>query len=194
MKKKKVLGIVVCAFIALGIIGNMTGNNDSSKPGNNTKQEQKQKSPEMETYQKFVSIPMGSDYETVKSAFGTDGKMQHENDVAGIKTQSYQFKVGNTTAIMMFQNGALVNKAMDSLAFYKQNGEKITMDEFNQIQTGMNYEQVKEIFKRDGLLKSETNIAGSGSQLFQWINSDGSNAIITFNAGAVDSKTQTNLK
>ncbi|EPP14799.1 beta-lactamase-inhibitor protein BLIP, partial [Megasphaera sp. BL7] len=76
----------------------------------------------------------------------------------------------------------------------KQKGEKITMPEFNQIQIGMSYEQVKEIFKRDGLLKSETNIMGTGSRLISWINSDGSNAIITFGPNGVDSKTQTNLK
>ena len=194
MKKKKVLGIAICVIIALGVIGNMNNSGDTSKKGNTTKQEQKQESPEMQAYKTFLSIQMGSDYDTVKNALGVDGKLQHENEVAGIKTQSYEFKVGKVHATMMFQNGGLTSKAMDSLSFYKQSGEKITMDEFNQVQTGMSYDQVKEIFKRDGMLKSETSIAGGDSKLFSWINSDGSNAIITFNGGGVDSKTQTNLK
>lgn len=194
MKKKKVLGIAICVIIALGVIGNMNNSGDTSKKGNTTKQEQKQESPEMQAYKTFMSIQMGSDYDTVKNALGVDGKLQHENEVAGIKTQSYEFKVGKVHATMMFQNGGLTSKAMDSLSFYKQSGEKITMDEFNQVQTGMSYDQVKEIFKRDGMLKSETSIAGGDSKLFSWINSDGSNAIITFNGNGVDSKTQTNLK
>lgn len=202
MSKKKVAGIVICAFIALGVIGNLMNPNDSSKPSGTTKQEQKQDakqapkqdSQEMQAYQKFVSIPMESDYDTVKNTFGVDGKMQHENDIGGFKTQAYEFKVGKTTAIMTFQNGALTSKAMDSLSFYKQNGEKITLDEFNKIQTGMTYDQVKDLFKRDGLLKSETAIAGSGTKLYSWMNSDGSNAVITFGDGAVNSKTQTGLK
>lgn len=96
--------------------------------------------------------------------------------------------------MMTFQRGQLTNKAMDSLSFYRQNGEAITMDQFNRIQTGMSYDQVKDIFGRDGLLKSETNIGGHDSRLMSWINSDGSNVIITFGLGAVSSKTQTRLK
>lgn len=198
MSKKKVVGIIICAFIALGVVGNLMNPNDSGKPSETTKQEQKQTqkqdNPEMQAYKKFVSIPMESDYSTVKNTLGVDGKMQHENDIGGIKTQAYEFKVGNATAIMTFQNGALTSKAMDSLSFYKQDGEKITLDEFNKIQTGMTYDQVKDLFKRDGLLKSETAIVGAGTKLYSWMNSDGSNAIITFGDGTVNSKTQTNLK
>lgn len=193
MKKKKVFGVAVCVLIALGVIGNLTDNSNSGNPSSTTKQEQKE-SKEMQMYQKFVSIPMGSDYETVKSLLGDAGKLQHENEIGGVKTQSYQFNIGNTHAIMMFQNGALTSKAMDSLAFYKQNGDKITLNQFNQIQTGMTYDQVKQIFNHDGLLKSETDIMGSVSKLYAWMNSDGSNVIVTFTGDTVDSKTQTNLK
>ncbi len=199
MKKKKILGIVVGVVIVLGAIGSCMGpDKTADKSGTtakDTKQVEQQKaSPEMEMYKKFVTLKMGSDYNTVKTTLGVEGTLQHENDVAGIKTQSYEFKAGGTYATMMFQNGALVSKAMDSLSFYQQSGEKITQAEFNKIQTGMNYKQVKDIFKRDGVLKSETSIAGMGSQLFSWMNSDGSNAIITFGANGVDSKSQMGLK
>ena len=148
----------------------------------------------MKAYKKFIDLKMGSDYNAVKDAFGVEGKLQHENDVAGTKTQVYEFKTGSTYASMTFQNGSLVGKAMDSLKFYKQNGEKITMEEFSKVKTGMNYDQVKEIFKRDGILKSESSIGGMSSRLFSWMNSDGSNAIITFGNDGVSSKTQMNLK
>lgn len=196
MKKKKILGIAVCAILVLGAIGGLGSNNKTtSKTGTPTKQEQQQKeSPEMKAYKKFIDLKMGSDYNAVKDAFGVEGKLQHENDVAGIKTQVYEFKTGSTYASMTFQNGELVGKAMDSLKFYKQNGEKITMKGFNKVQTGMNYDQVKEIFKRDGILKSESSIGGMSSRLFSWMNSDGSNAIITFGNDGVSSKTQMNLK
>lgn len=159
-----------------------------------SKPKEQTSSKEFDAYKKFVSIPMGSDYDTVKNTLGVNGQLKHENEIAGIKSQAYEFKIGSAIAMMTFQKGRLTSKAMDSLSFYKQKGEKITMAEFNQIQIGMSYEQVKEIFKRDGLLKSETNIMGTGSRLISWINSDGSNAIITFGPNGVDSKTQTNLK
>lgn len=193
--KKKTIGIAVCVLIALGIIGNMNKSDDPGKASAGTQQQEQQKeSPEMQTYQKYVALPMGSSYDAVKSALGADGKLQHENDVAGIKTQSYEFKVGGAIINAMFQNGELTSKAMGSLAFFRQNGDKITLEQFNQVQTGMSYDQVKEIFKRDGALQSETSISGAENKLYSWINNDGSNAIITFGNGSVDSKTQANLK
>ena len=149
---------------------------------------------EMDAYKKFVALPMGSDYNTVRNALGVDGELKHENQVGDTKTQAYQFRVGSAVAMMTFQRGQLTNKAMDSLTFYRQNGESITMDQFNRVQTGMTYDQVKDIFGRHGLLKSETNIGGHDSRLMSWINSDGSNVIITFSQGTVSSKTQTRLK
>ena len=54
MKKKKILGIVVGVVIVLGAIGTK-----------DTKQVEQQKaSPEMEMYKKFVTLKMGSDYNT----------------------------------------------------------------------------------------------------------------------------------
>ena len=197
--------IFLVAFIICGFIGMAINPQPASPASQQTQQTQQStemaskpkeqtSSKEFDAYKKFVSIPMGSDYDTVKNTLGVNGQLKHENEIAGIKSQAYEFKIGSAIAMMTFQTGRLTSKAMDSLSFYKQKGEKITMAEFNQIQIGMSYEQVKEIFKRDGLLKSETNIMGTGSRLISWINSDGSNAIITFGPNGVDSKTQTNLK
>ncbi len=203
-KKKRGL-ICLCALFLCGFINIIVNPVPPTTPASQ-KQETQQSShksdsksqqssnKEMDAYKKFVSLPMGSDYDTVKNTFGVNGELKHENEVAGIKTQAYEFKIGSAVAMMTFQKGMLTSKAMDSLSFYKQRGDKITLAEFNQIQTGMSYEQVKEILKRDGLLKSETNIAGTTSRLISWINSDGSNVIITFGNGKVNSKTQTNLK
>ena len=96
---------------------------------------------------------------------------------------------------LMFQNGSLNSKSIASLAFLKPSGNKITLDQFNQIQAGMTYDQVKQILGSEGRLSTQTEIMGVQSSLYTWMNSGGSNIVITFGGdGTVDSKTQMGLK
>lgn len=194
----------MASIFILGTLGNVVSPHPANTPSRQQEVSQPQKqeaakeapkdSVEMAAYKKFVALPMGSDYNTVRNTFGVDGELKHENQVGDTKTQAYQFRIGDAIALMTFQRGQLTSKGMDSLSFYKQTGDAITMDQFTRVQTGMSYEQVKSIFGRDGLLKSETTIGNHDSRLISWLNSDGSNVIITFSQGAVSSKTQTRLK
>lgn len=112
-----------------------------------------------------------------------------------MKTQSYDFVVDNAHMALMFQNGALNSKSIASLSFLKPNGSKITLDQFNQIQAGMTYDQVKQILGSEGRLSTQTEIMGMRSSLYTWMNSGGSNIVITFGSeGTVDSETQFGLK
>ena len=77
----------------------------------------------------------------------------------------------------------------------KPSGGKITLEQFNQIQTGMTYDQVKQILGSEGRLSTQTEIMGIRSSLYTWMNSGGSNIVITFGSeGTVDSKSQFGLK
>lgn len=138
---------------------------------------------------------MGSSYEQVKNALGVEGTLTHENVIADIKTQSYDFVVDNAHMTLMFQNGSLNSKSIASLSFLKPSGSKITLDQFNQIQAGMTYDQVKQILGSEGRLSTQTEIMGVQSSLYTWMNLGGSNIVITFGGdGTVDSKTQMGLE
>ena len=197
MKKKKIFGIVVLVIIALGVIGSCGKSDNSSSQQtaqNGTKQEQ-QKAPskEQEFYNKFLSIQMGSDFDTVNATLGGNGQLQHENEIGGIKTQSYQWKEGLSNVTAMFQNGQLTNKATANLSFFKGNTD-FTMDQFNKIQQGMPYDDVKAVMGTDGYLESESQLMGSNSTVYGWISKSGANVQVTFSDGQVNSKTQFGLK
>lgn len=196
MTKKKGLLLAVVVFIGLSYAcGHDSNQGTESKPSTSQSQEAKAPSKSEVAYDKFVNLPMGSSYEQVKNALGVEGKLTHENVIADIKTQSYDFVVDNAHMTLMFQNGSLNSKSIASLAFLKPSGNKITLDQFNQIQAGMTYDQVKQILGSEGRLSTQTEIMGVQSSLYTWMNSGGSNIVITFGGeGTVDSKTQFGLK
>lgn len=196
MTKKKGLLIAFVVLIGLSYACSSDTQKDSSKPTTSqTQQQAKAPSKEEVAYDKFLKINMGSSLADVKNALGVDGKLDHENDVAGIKTQDYTFTVGSAHMNMMFQDGALTAKSIASLSFLKPNGDDITMAQFEKVQTGMNYDQVKQILGREGRLLSQSSIMGETSTMYMWLNKGGANLNISFNSsGVVDSKTQFGLK
>ena len=77
----------------------------------------------------------------------------------------------------------------------KANDNKVTLEKFNKIKTGMTYEQVVEIIGEEGTLDSETELMNVKTQIYHWYAKNHmSNAIITFSNNKVTSKTQTALK
>jgi hypothetical protein len=71
---------------------------------------------------------------------------------------------------------------------------KITLSEFNSIQSGMTVDQVNNIVGGPGKLLSQTDIGGHHTEIRMWSGQDlGSNANVTFQDGAVISKAQFGL-
>ncbi len=75
---------------------------------------------------------------------------------------------------------------------------KITLDKFNQIKTGMTYEEVVEIIGEEGTVLSEVNLTGDEQYhtiIYNWkAKNNIANANITFQAGKVVSKAQMGLE
>lgn len=75
----------------------------------------------------------------------------------------------------------------------------ISLEEFNNIETGMTYEQVCDIVGGEGTLSSSVDV-GIGEEyktkIYQWTGSGsiGANANVTFQGGKVISKAQVGLK
>lgn len=75
-----------------------------------------------------------------------------------------------------------------------ENGPEITLDEFNQIETGMTYEEVVNIIGSEGTLTSETTVGDITSKMYSWNGkSIASNATFLFQNDSLTSKSQLNL-
>lgn len=77
---------------------------------------------------------------------------------------------------------------------------KVTLEKFNKIETGMTYNEVVEIIGEEGTLSSESSF-GEGTEfetntkIYYWYAENRmSNVLITFSNDKVSSKTQTGLK
>lgn len=77
-----------------------------------------------------------------------------------------------------------------------QSQEKLNLEKFNKIETGMSYDQVVEIIGEEGTVLSESEIANIKTIVYSWYGegSVGANANITFQNGKVTSKAQFGLK
>ena len=71
----------------------------------------------------------------------------------------------------------------------------MSLEEFNQIQNGMSYEEVQKIVGSAGTVLSESSIGGISIRIVSWLGNGslGSNAAITFQNGAVSGKSQAGL-
>lgn len=89
------------------------------------------------------------------------------------------------------------NKAIQkSVSGVSDSSEYITMDEYNQIETGMSYEKVQEIVGSSGEISAESEVAGTKIIIVTWYGNGvaGSNANVTFTNNAVTTKAQVGLK
>lgn len=96
-------------------------------------------------------------------------------------------------------NGDNANASTSSNNFETLDNTKITLEEFNRIETGMTYEQVTDIIGGEGTVLSEADITGNPeykTTIYTWEGSGslGANANVTFQGGKVVSKAQFGLK
>lgn len=78
-----------------------------------------------------------------------------------------------------------------------QKQEKMTLEKFNKIKTGMTYKQVVEIIGEEGTVLSETDLGDSKykTTIYCWYADNGiANANVTIQGGKVVSKAQAGLK
>lgn len=147
------------------------------------------------TEEKYDSIQTGMTYEEVIDIIGENGTSISESEIAGIKTVIYEWtsSEGWGNANITFQDGKVVNKAQFGIS--SGDDIEITLDQYNSIETGMSYEEVVALLGGEGALLSDTEIAGSKSQIYMWNGTSlGANANVTFSDGKVISKSQLGLK
>jgi hypothetical protein len=72
-------------------------------------------------------------------------------------------------------------------------GAKVTLAEFNQIQSGMSYSQVESIIGEPGEKLSESDMAGFHTVMYMWRNPNGANMNAMFQNDKLINKAQINL-
>ena len=72
--------------------------------------------------------------------------------------------------------------------------EKMTLEKFNKIETGMTYQQVVDIVGEEGTLSTESSYGDQTMKIYYWYAKNGiSNATISFMNGKVTAKSQIGL-
>lgn len=142
----------------------------------------------------YNKISTGMSYDEVVSIIGKEGTLVTENSTAGYLTQSYEWHLtGEITYVsIIFQNGNVVNKSSGGSALGTE--KTVTLAQFNRVETGMTYEQVKEIFGFDGSLFTESSNDYVDIKMYMWSgDAAGSSASVTFQDGKVAYKYQYGL-
>lgn len=196
----KVAKIVISVVGALVIIANV-GNSvkvTEIKTANSAVQEQsKEKIGEGRgadtakvTYENFLNIKMGQSYEEITTLLG-ESKESSSSEINDINTTIYRWNgKGVSNISVTVQNGIITAKTQAGL---NNNEIDITMDNYNKIENGMTYEQVKSILG-EGEVTSQTEMTNQKSITYSYINKDGSYASFTFTEDNMSTKTQFNLK
>lgn len=88
-----------------------------------------------------------------------------------------------------------VDEATEAMEDVAKGGGPATMDKFNQIQTGMTYDEVKEIMGEDGIESVSAESDAASAKVYQWAGeTPGSNITVSFLNDGVSSATQIGLE
>lgn len=118
------------------------------------------------------------------------------------KKQKSTLKTVAIVLAILFVLGAIAslggsgeNTTTESGTGITQKQEKMTLEKFNKIETGMTYQQVVEIAGEEGTLSTESSYANQTMKIYYWYASNGiSNATISFMNGKVTAKSQIGLE
>ena len=143
------------------------------------------------------SAPAGwADYE---AAWAADAQALAQNYPDGYTTLSVESDEAGTTIYVTYVNGKQTYSIFGSNAVSQDNPPTISLEEFEQIQTGMSYQEVFDLVGSRGELLSEADL-GLGDEyytaIYSWDGEGalGANASVTFQGGYVTSKAQAGLE
>ena len=138
-------------------------------------------------------------YDEVKSIIGSEGTVVSESEEIGSEfhTAMYEWETDGlfASANFTFQGGKLINKSqMES----QNDRVTVTLDEFNQVQNGMTYDEVVAIVGGEGNLISESGDKGTEfyTVMYDYTGEGdlGANASFMFQGNKLQNKSQFGLK
>lgn len=141
--------------------------------------------------QSYMQIQMGMTYNQIKAILG-DGVQNISVDKYGIKNSIYLWENNKGGSISIaFQKNKIINK---SQVLLEQINSKVTMKDYNKLSIGMAYNQVKGILGEGRLISESEYISNDKSDVYSWVNRDGTYISIVFVNDILSSKSQFNLK
>lgn len=207
-KKKSKVGkwvlIVIGVFVVIGVATNMAGkNNAGTTPVQASVSSVSSSTPAVSssategkiTSELYEKVTLGASKDEVEAILGK-GTAGSSNEIGGVKTESVNYTGSGvlSSAIITYQSGKVTNKTEIGL-YDKSKYPTIDLAKYEQVDTGMSYDQVKQIFGGDGEKDTETQILDSTSYGYIWRGADvASNATLTFSNDKLVSKTQISLK
>ena len=200
MYKKKLLSFAllgVCSIVLSACAGSTDSKKDTSSSSSSAKNEVVLKNTELRN--KFNSIKVGdimdsgnggSTLDEVKKSLGKPTKFQGTSAKTGTWTKN------GVTIMLHFVDDKVVTKDLSGFKFGRRE-EKLTLDAFNQIQTGASYDEIiKNYGEPDSL--NELVVSGETKITAIWLTgikgSSYANATLQFTNGQLTSKTQSELK
>lgn len=130
---------------------------------------------------------------------------KNEDDISKVKTGKktglfvfafiFVFAIASGTAYILFFSQHINNNIQKEISGVSSEQDYITLDEYNQIEIGMSYDDVIKITGSPGIISSETELQGYKTLIITWYGNGiaGSNANVTFTNNEVTGKAQVGL-
>ncbi|MQN00866.1 MAG: DUF3862 domain-containing protein [bacterium LCO1.1] len=145
------------------------------------------------TAENFMKIDMGMTLDQVAKLLGSKGKKASETSIAGTKSAVYAWSGSDLSTISVtFTDGKASVKSQAGVITSKV---KVSLKQYEQVKTGMTYDQVKKVLGGDGALMSADEILGVKGETYSWSGKSLlSSCTIIFSGGKVSSVTEAGLE
>lgn len=212
MKKSLVLVLSIMLFVVLGcsMLGTKEADDkvDTPKPGESTTETTKDTDKDADkdstsdskgsgslSYDNFKKLDFGMSYDEVKGILGSDGEETSSSQVGKYESKTFVWKGGKSERISVsFRNDELRFANQGGLTDYSGDAD-VTKAKFDQIKTGMSYDEVKDLIGSDGEITSMSKIADTTLMSYVWKGEKKFSSLRgSFKDGKLTSKSQANLK
>lgn len=126
------------------------------------------------TTEDYKKVKMGMSYETVLGILGTKENEKRKSiefydDGKEYITYSYTWKIPSGCIFLAFNdNNEAYQGDLDYDPYKTKSKVKATKEQYDKIQDGMTYEQVKEILGSDGRFVSNNEVESGGLEVYEW--------------------------
>lgn len=209
MKKSISLVLVALLFVVLGCSFGQTETEEAPAPASDTTSTTEKKDEDSSSsssdsdssagkadlsMEKFNKIEFDMSYDQVKEIMGSEGNETSSSKSGSYESKSYEWKGDKFARVSVrFQNGKLVSKSQSGITDNKGTAD-LTQEKFNKINTGMSYDEVKEVIGSEGEMTSMSKFGNTTSMAYTWRGPKYERVYTSFRDGKLNNKSQSNLK
>lgn len=172
----------------------------SSSPTESKKEKQSSSANEQQiTKEQFEQLHNGMTLEEVLNIIGSEGEVISESGTKGERGHyiTYEYSGDDYASVtLMFEDNVLISRSQFGLGF--DSDIEVTVDQFNELQTGMTYEEVTKLLGGEGELVSEFGLEDdryySAMYAYPGKGDKYAEVTLTFENGRLENKSQYGLK